>query len=130
MQLLGCDVNEINANTLGELLRENFWDQSDDTLGCYSSFNYREGVIESTIKTYAINFFGPDDLEDWDDYAEEASHLDMHQAYRLIGDGIAIDCYWYWDGDGVLAFRIMQRGRVIRTIINTDCKKTYEWRDQ
>ena len=112
-----------DPNVLGETLRDLTFVGG---YGCYESFDVRADAVELPHEE-AEQFFWPGNGEDdnwWGDVA-----TDQHFGYRYEHQGLTIECFWYWDGDGDLAFRVSKDGRVLRAIENTDCKKGYRWED-
>ena len=101
--LFEVDTETSPANSVGEFLRSQFWDQSGDKYGCYSTFTYRDGVEALPLE---VDGEGTDWEIKW-------------QCARWNG----VECRWYWDGDGVLQF-IFPDGSVLE---NSDCKKDYTW---
>ena len=95
------NTQKSNPNAVGELLRDSFWNQSDDRIGCYSSFDYNEDV---------------------ESLPNERKTDDQYTLWSVaIWNNII--CRWYWDGDGTIEFTFSD-GSIL---INTDCKKNYTW---
>lgn len=115
----GRDTNTISANDLGEIMRA-FLFKGGMGLGCYETFEVREGWMERLFDEFAFGMVaernsGPNQEDDADIFLN-GSHF-THIDYP-------IDAAWYWDGDGTLSFLVDRRA-----IINTDCKKRNNWRE-
>lgn len=131
-----------DANAVGEILRSlTFPEQNTDgdiatyAFGCYSTFVVREDAIpiEGQEKTELVEHYvgePPVDLPDPEEvewYEEERRIVERGcTAIRFFEGGVQIDCFWYWDGDGYLLYRISS-GESRRMISNNDCKKDYRW---
>lgn len=116
------DPRVADANTLGEYLREQTFDPTDG-YGCYESFKYREDAEPLPA----------DDARDFFARSEEVDQLiEYHGVAWCDEDGdLTVCCYWYWDGDGVLAFDVFDASAtLLRSIKNTDCKKSNRWVDE
>jgi len=96
-----------HPNIVGEYLRDQFFDQSNDLRGCYSTFELMPDVIQLDEERVL-------DCEDGT-YFYQVSQ-------KLIGNKIVWMKY-YWDGDGVLEFHFENGSK----LINNDCKKDYVW---
>lgn len=97
--------NEYGIDALGEYLRNQFFDQSQG-LGCYSSFEMREDVID----------LDPSPVENFEEM--------MWQNYEKEVVGIGkVKMRFFWDGDGTLEF-VLPSGEVLS---NSDCKKNFNW---
>lgn len=97
------EVGKDDPNAVGELLRDKFWKQGGEKVGCYSTFEYRPDVVILTqLQT--------EDSVVWN---------------RVIWNNI--ECRWYWDGDGVIVFAFPDH----TLLVNYDCKKghTWEWEE-
>lgn len=113
-------VKTMDADLLGELLRKEAFVteepyQISDMQARPDAVPLRDGEI--------FKFFGEDP------WLEQES---LHGFSWLMGPlgQLRISCFWYWDGDGHLAFEIYDgRDSKIREIHNTDCKKVYGWRE-
>lgn len=102
--LVEIDTETSPANAVGEFLRSQFWDQSGDRgYGCYSNFDYQDGVEVLPLE---------ENKDGWGGQIE-------WKCARWNG----VKCRWYWDGDGLLQF-IFPDGAVLE---NSDCKKDYTW---
>lgn len=120
-----------DPNVLGETLREALFKPAPDgewSYGCYTTFEVRDDAeqIDSAI---AQDFFAPTDPEERDWWMGDLP-TDWFYGYRWQSDGFTFEGFWYWDGDGTLAFRIYEGDELIRTLINTDCKKAHYWEDR
>lgn len=110
------DTERDSPCAIGEFLRGKFWppqkkhsmNQIYYTYGCYSEFQYGPDVTVLPER--------PDEYPHWDD--EESWNFTWKRAQWTD-----VICEWYWDGDGCLRF-ILPGGN---SLINTDCKKDYEW---
>ena len=113
-------VIDSDPNVLGEHLREETF--VGEGYGCYSTFDVRPDA-EDLGHEAAMKFFDVDPSADWP--------LDVQfEGRRFRYQGLIIDCFWYWDGDGTLAFRITHPLLgLLRVIENNDCKKAYYWDD-
>lgn len=100
-------VNDRNANLLGEILRELFFDQTQG-YGCYSTFDLNPSV------EVLPNRPDPDDK------------FILWKRATLNVDGILVLMEYYWDGDGNLEFSWQENGKSI-LLVNGDCKKDYRW---
>ena len=113
-----------SPNSLGEFLRNRYFDQNPDgsgddwSFGCYNTFDLREGLVKEHISKgdcWKLLGWEEDDV--------------TPTGYSFIERGGIVDMVYAWDGDGMIVFRISD-GLLTRTIINTDCKKNYNWRDE
>lgn len=105
------DLAKASPDTVGEYFREACF--TDKGLGCYSNFDVKDNWKPVPITR---------DVEELLQlYPEEGLTV---CAYK--DDVTGTIAAWYWDGDGVLAFKL-PNGRVV---INTDCKKDYYWKDR
>ena len=99
----GREVNpEDEPDLAGERLRDLFFDQTKG-LGCYYSFDTRPRVVglgESPIGG------------EWNEGIN-------WQCFQLG----SFEMRYYWDGDGVLQFRLPDGS----WLSNSDCKKSYNW---
>ncbi len=101
---ISLTIDTDRADMAGEALRELFFDQRDDEVGCYSTFKLNGDVREL-----------PDFKEDkWTTW---------HRAELRIAAGMLVQMAYYWDGDGDLKFTFPD-GTVVE---NTDCKKDHGW---
>lgn len=101
---------DANPNTVGEYLRDIFFDTKGGTLyGCYTTFDVRSEV-NSLPPEPVIYFDGEQEFEDEDN---------VWTVYEFLG----IKMRYYWDGDGTLEF-ILRDGRHLS---NDDCKKSNRW---
>lgn len=118
-------VIDSDPNVLGEHLREVTF--VGEGYGCYETFDVRPDA-EDLGHEEAMKFI----TGDTDPYGDGDWPLDVerYEGRRFRYQGLTVECFWYWDGDGVLAFRIThpQLG-VLRVIENDDCKKSYCWDD-
>lgn len=120
---LNVPIIGTNPDTLGELLREMTF--VGEGYGCYVNFDVRRDAAPLPHATAKRILIG-DDPEDWADYPD-----DTFSGYVYVFDGLIVEAYWYWDGDGTLVFRLRSGAlsEPIRTIGNGDCKKSYGWVD-
>lgn len=91
------------------------------TFGCYSNFDVRKDAAPID-KAKQTAFWRLMDYEDPGECAE------MGDAYSFRALGLEIEAYWFWDGDGTLAYLIGD-SEPLRCVVNTDCKKDYGWRE-
>jgi hypothetical protein len=96
-----------HPNIVGELLRNEFFNQYNGKLGCYSTFDVNTDVKDLPRETV----FGVDDDEI------------MYNVFEKTVDGQRVVMKYYWDGDGTLEFHF-EDGNFIS---NDDCKKDYVW---
>lgn len=116
-------VIDSDPNVLGEHLREVTF--VGEGYGCYDTFDVRPDA-EDLGHEEAMKFImgDADASEDW------ALDAERFEGRRFRYQGLIIDCFWYWDGDGTLAFRITHPLLgLLRVIENDDCKKSYCWDD-
>lgn len=103
-----------NTNELGEILRNEFFNQDGGDFGCYSTFELRSDVKEL-----------PNDVV----LFEEGTDLQFKEIWTCaekVIDEKVVKMAYFWDGDGVLTFEIpIEGGSVV--LANTDCKKNYHW---
>jgi len=136
--IMPCDWKIVNlltiekSNDFGEALRSHcFVGRGSDT-GCYSTFQVhpsfkqiKEGKIFEEAKKYLYEYIEPTvyhfKLEEKDCYLEYESEGEIVKSKICEPHEIVIG--WTWDGDGCLYFRFNNR-----KVINTDCKKDYEWK--
>ena len=98
--------SERNPNAVGEYLRSDFFRQDGaGEFGCYTTFEWREDV----------DVIPPLDFPCEEDCCPEETWT--------RGQKNGIECRWYWDGDGTLAFRLPDG----TWLVNRDCKKDHRW---
>ena len=115
------DTNEMGENEAGELLRGLVFDQRAvrivfgdydySEIGCYTTFETREGFVEVDPEQYRARF---------------------PEFFPPEGDGTKVTAYespdlvamWWWDSDGSLL--IWPKGEKW-AYVNTDCKCDYTW---
>lgn len=102
--------NDNHANVLGEMFRNEFFNQDEGEFGCYSTFELRPDVFDRRTEKEII------DEEGWHD------EIEWTVASKYI-DNKLITMRYYWDGDGYLSF-VLPNGIVLA---NSDCKKSYRW---
>lgn len=106
--LLTKVTQETDANLLGELLRQQFFKKRDEIdFGCYSTFEYNDGVIKEEEEP--ISYY--EDGWNWQVASIE------------VAMNVSVKMRWFWDGDGTLTFELPD-GRLLAT---EDCKKNYRW---
>ncbi len=108
--------SEDNPDAVGEFLRSSFFNQKNveeswgdyRQLGCYQTFEWREDVepLDSLLVDQEDSIWTGDLNLKW-----------------TRGQKNDIECRWYWDGDGTLAFHLPDG----KWLVNVDCKKNYEW---
>ena len=121
-----------DANDFGEALRNYCFVGNCEQTGCYSTFNLipqlkeiKSGKIYEEVKkivhsdnTLHVYRWKLDEKDCWmayDDSEDKPQRMKFCEPHEII-------CAWEWDGDGCLYFRFNDR-----KVINTDCKKDYEW---
>ena len=108
---------EKNPDAVGEYLRSMFFrEEKEHDIGCYTVHEWQEDV--EPLPKRPVDFDLPDDLQ-WT------------RGRKLVPQGngihyVPIECRWYWDGDGVLAFHLPGG----QWLVNSDCKKPFDWRLQ
>lgn len=113
---LEIDV-DVNPSAIGEALRSSFFDEklvksrNGDyrETGCYSTFDWQKDVEVLPQIPVCTDFNGEDVV--------------FEEMKWTRGQKNGIECRWYWDGDGTLAFKLPDG----RWLANTDCKKDHEW---
>ena len=126
---------QLTDNELGELLRRYAF--TGDGLGCYETFNVRDGAFElnkgrrfifvhSLTPTEILN----EDPSYIDELIDECKVYVFEYPCYELGSSSPYEIYmfYHWDGDGKLFFQVKHDNKIIRQIVNTDCKKTYGWR--
>lgn len=108
------------VDTCGEVLRA--FTFVGEGFGCYRNFDVRPDAAHIDEDKQAA-FWRLLGYEDPDECA------DMGDAYSFRALGLEIEVYWYWDGDGTLAYLIGD-SQPLRCVVNTDCKKDYGWREE
>lgn len=112
---------DASPNIVGEYLRLLTFSKHDDTkwsFGCYTNFEVRDDAIQNN--DLAEMFFSRFD--------EDTDEEDYHGWLYPLGDYV-IGCFWYWAGDGDLAFVVYHNGHILRVLRNMDCKKDHGWED-
>ncbi len=117
-----------DANAIGELLRERAF--PGEGFGCYRNFEVAEDAIQWSPAERQEFFeqvgeISPDDEDD--EFNEREFIIKASSGYSFALGNLQIEMAWYWDGDGVLFYRIWRDGKLLRTIVNSDCKKSYRW---
>jgi hypothetical protein len=122
MTELAAFLRKLSPNSLGEALREITF--VGEGKGCYENFDMRPDVIswrrEQTKDFYEEYFDSADDKD-------MAYIVNKAHGYTFVEGGVTVDVFWYWNGDGTLCFRTKEREEIIAVIVNTDCKKSYQW---
>jgi hypothetical protein len=118
-----------DPNALGELLREAGF--IGEGLGCYYNFDVRADAKEwdsaERQNFYTqIGWIDPTDPDEWNDWEEV---VNKSHGYSFSFENVKVEMAWYWDGDGVLAYRVWRDKELLRSIINSDCKKPYRWEE-
>lgn len=135
-------VNKISRSNkgLGELLRAVTF--VGKGCGCYENFDLRPDATKWSKEQ--LNIFISEHLrtkyarneQDQDKDRDEGKFIPDHiaddwragaEGYTFNEDGLTIDVIWYWDGDGTLAFRVKQDGKVKHILVHHDCKNDYGW---
>lgn len=108
------EIVKSNLDVFGETLRQFFFKQTEDRLGCYDVFDVREGVEKL-----------PDDDSIYNPANNWICWMDVWHCFQLEIPGLGLVKMRYsWDGDGVLEFHFPD-GQILE---NGDCKKTYGWK--
>lgn len=131
MELTDDDIRRLSPCVLGELLRDLTFNQDGGKeVGCYSTFDLRRGweplsEVEC-VQILARSYGEIADQHEWEqsDWDERLNDFRAGAAYGKSFGDCRVRTAWYWDGDGTLAFDLGSR-----LIVNTDCKKDYEWED-
>jgi hypothetical protein len=117
-------VTDSHPNGLGELVRSLVF--TGDGYGCYTTFDFHPQARvwdEGECERFWLEL-------GWCDDEEARFYANCGSGCTLSLEGLRIDACYYWDGDGVLCFRLFgEDGRLLREIVNSDCKKSYEWRE-
>ena len=125
-------LKEQNANWFGEALRGHCFIGRVNETGYYSTFRVhesfkqvKEGAIFEEAKKYlydevevTVYHFKLEEKDCWISYegeGENARRMKICEPFEIV-------MAWVWDGDGCLYFRFNDR-----KVINTDCKKDYNW---
>lgn len=126
---LGEMVVRASDDVLGELLRDVIF--TGEGYGCYSTFDVRDDArewSEAERREFWAAIYNRDiayEADELPQLIEEATAMGKGYTWPL-GD-LAVECCWYWDGDGTLCFRVLDGEDVLRFISNDDCKKDYGW---
>ena len=107
--------SERNPDAVGEFLRSSFFDEKNvesrwgdyRETGCYQTFDWRADV--EPLDSLPVD--------------QEASLGEDPGMEWTRGQKDGIECRWYWDGDGTLAFHLPDG----KWLVNTDCKKDHDW---
>jgi hypothetical protein len=105
-----------NPNEIGELLRGEFFNQKDNKLGCYETFEIKENVKQ----------LEDEEIRDNDEEYLEFGGSDYVITYKVFSkeiNGEEVIMKYFWDGDGVLEFHFKDG----TFLSNDDCKKTHDW---
>lgn len=128
-------INKLSGTSrgLGELLRAVTF--VGEGCGCYENFNIRSDATKWSEEQ--LNAFIAEHLRDDKHPNNEKEKfipswdLDIirHrvEGYTFTEDGLTVDVFWYWDGDGTLAFQVKKDGKVKHILVHHDCKNDYEW---
>ena len=122
------DFTSKNPDVLGEFLRDYFFDQSENNLGCYSTFDVRDGIEKIPFdEEHFYMLFGryPGDYVDPCFGFDDNEVLEHGSAYYDPKTNTTM-CY-YWDGDGSLAFKLHTKPNKVLVVYNDDCKHKYGW---
>ena len=98
------DTLTCDPNMLGEILRDKFFDQNDNTVGCYNTF-----ILRPEAKKM------PDEVQKEDCITWTCATLDFN--------GLIVKMRYFWDSDGELEFSLPDC-----LLYNYDCKKTHIWK--
>lgn len=120
-------VVHAEPNTVGERLREETF--AGEGYGCYSTFELRDDARIWTADEQRRFWLDVDRIAR-EDPEELELMVEAGQGCTFSLEGLTVEAGWWWEGDGTLCFRITdQDGQVLRRIINTDCKKSYDWQE-
>lgn len=123
---LEVDVDR-NPDEVGEALRSSFFVEEVKktrygkyrAMGCYESFDWQPDVeVLPQLSLEEVHNHPAGSTADDLCWACDASDLKWTR-----GKKNGIECRWYWDGDGTLAFGLPDG----RWLVNTDCKKSHGW---
>jgi hypothetical protein len=117
---LQVDLQSIDPDLAGELLRDLFFDQKHRQidgyfyreLGCYSTFELKKGILDAGKAP--VQHLVPNGIEDDEKFSYS----------RFVHFETGIEMRYYWDGDGELVFIFPDQ----TVLANTDCKKTHVWK--
>lgn len=127
---LEVDVDQ-NPDAVGEALRSAFFDEkmvkprhglSYRETGCYSTFEWQPDVEPLPSLLIETEHTHPEG-EEADDLCWACDSTAKWTRGRKKFQNETIECRWYWDGDGTLAFSLPDG----RWLMNDDCKKSYGW---
>lgn len=122
---ISVPVGALSADAIGEYLRGRAFPESGDgEFGCYTTFVVREDAVEMPPKQRLALLSMIWDQDPDDDLILEAAES---RGYVFSEDDWRIEMIWFWDGDGMLAFRVWVPQGLICAVANTDCKKPYGW---
>lgn len=127
-------LNTEDANEFGEALRHYCFVGNSQDYGCYTTFNLikelkevkcgkifeetKKAIVPEFEDSLQVHYFKLEEKDCWIAYGdpeENPCRMKICEPYEII-------CAWEWNGDGTLYFRFNNR-----KVINTDCKKDYEW---
>lgn len=136
MSELASFVAKMNPDALGETLRGMTF--VGEGFGCYENFEVRQDAIpwseeerRSFIRENLV-MLDPNEknIEFISEVVDEREITFMAaagEAYTFTEGGLTVDVFWYWDGDGTLAFRVRNGEEVVGFVVSDDCKKDHKW---
>lgn len=110
---------EENPDAVGELLRSKFFKIGPGEVGCYSVFEWQDDV--QPLPSVPVAQHNHDPKIEADDFCEAC---DCDNGRYTRGKKAGIECRWFWDGDGFLAFKLPGSDE---WLFNSDCKKSHGW---
>lgn len=131
---------DLNPDAVGEYLRSAFFDEKVRQeraaaghrsfrkmeireVGCYSTFEWRKDVEPLPQLPISEEHNHPENEEAEDLCWACASEGEMWTRGRKKIQGNTIECRYFWDGDGTLAFQLPNG----KWLVNNDCKKDHGW---
>ncbi len=142
--------SERNPDAVGEYLRSEFFDEKIHhagtdreyrETGCYTTHDWQEDVeplaaiqqedftCPGCDKASLVGYAGGEPSHDYTCACTSKSSWTrgkkrfQHPTDAGLSDPTEIECRWWWDGDGVLAFRFPDGS----FLVNNDCKKDHGW---
>jgi hypothetical protein len=120
---------EEQPDAVGEHLRREFFQHdAPGTVGCCDTFDWKHGVKELPDEQIAAHNHAPEEETDalCDGCLYKGLQWKRGEKAILLDTGwnaAIIECRYWWDGDGTLAFRLPNG----MWLINEDCKKRSGW---
>ena len=124
--LIDIDYRQLNntryINFLGEHLRSEFFNERNESRGCYNTFEVNNHVMSCG-----------DRIVPWVDFKANPPCLQFKPAinnddeyyttYYINYKESRIYMMYHWDGDGTLIFELPNKF----ILVNSDCKKDKDW---